>query len=63
MFKYLSIDKDGTAYECKTEPIHNGPGKWFTKEFFGSDDSMIKIDNPILENYEKVFDLRIKKQS
>lgn len=54
-YPYLSIDKDGTAYECKTEPFNNGLGKWFTRDFFGSDDSMRKISHYDETKYIKVF--------
>lgn len=54
-YPYLAIDGDGTAWECKTEPFDNGSKRWFTKEFFGSDDSMRKIFDYNENNYVKVF--------
>lgn len=64
-YPYLAIDSDGIAWECKTEPYDNGFGKWYTKEFFGSDDSIVRVHTFNEADYEKVFraDMKHKTQS
>lgn len=61
-YPYLAIDYDGQTYECKSEPYNNGLGRWFTRDFFGEDDyTIIPVENPIKENYLKIFDARKSK--